>query len=222
VADHRENHRFAVARAFKAGADRSTTVKMPCSGLDRRPDASLMLLLKQGHTEALEVLYRRHRGVATSVAYRIVGDFATAEEVVQDAFVALWRESPSYEPDRGSVRSWVFGIVHHRAIDTQRQKARAERKRSLVESLPERFCHDTPELEVTRRDEARTTWEELDVLPPSQRQVIELAFLGELTCKEVAKLLELPLGTVKGRMRLGLDKMRRSLGGAARPDEVAL
>ena len=182
-----------------------------------------MLLLKEGHTDALEVLYRRHGGMATSLACRIVGDFATAEEVVQDAFVALWRESPSYAPERGSVRSWVFGIVHHRAIDTVRQRARAERKRTFVEGLPEPWsCHDTPELEITRRDEARTTWGELDVLPPSQRQVIELAFLGELTCKEVAKLLELPVGTVKGRMRLGLAKMRRSLGGPARPEEVAL
>lgn len=199
------------------------TVKMPFSGLDRRPDASLMLLLKQGHTEALEVLYRRHGAMANSLAYRIVGDFATAEEVVQDAFVALWRESPSYEPERGSVRSWVFGIVHHRAIDTLRQKARTERRRTLVESLPERrCCHDTPELEVTRRDEARATWRELDVLPPSQRQVIELAFLGDFTCKEVAKLLELPVGTVKGRMRLGLAKMRCSLGGAEPPDKVAV
>ena len=182
-----------------------------------------MLLLGEGRTEALEVLYRRHGGMATALAYRILGDFATAEEVVQDAFVALWRESSRYEPGRGSVRSWVLGIVHHRAIDTLRQRARAERKRAVVEGLHDpRGCHDTPELEVTRRDEARATWEELDVLPPSQRQVIELAFLGDLTCKEVAQLLELPVGTVKGRMRLGLAKMRRSLGGAVRPDEVAV
>ena len=181
-----------------------------------------MLLLKEGHTEALGVLHRRHGGMATSVAYRIVGDFATAEEVVQDAFVALWRECPSYEAERGSVRSWVLGIVHHRAVDSLRQRARAERKRASLEGLHEpRACHDTPELEVTRRDEARGTWEQLHLLPEDQRQVIELAFLGELTCKEVAKLLELPLGTVKGRMRLGLSKMRRSLGGPARSEGVA-
>jgi RNA polymerase sigma-70 factor (ECF subfamily) len=195
---------------------------MPFSALDRRPDASLMLLLQRGHTEALEVLYRRHGGMATSLARRIVGDFATAEEVVQDAFLALWRESPRYEPGRGSVRSWVFGIVHHGAIDTLRRKARAERTRTVVEGLHEpRAYHDTPEVEVTRRDEARTTWEELHALPDKQRQVIELAFRDELTCEEVAKLLELPLGTVKGRMRLGLTKMRRSLGGPARAEEVA-
>ncbi len=195
---------------------------MPFSALDRRPDASLMLLLGQGHTEALEVLYRRHGGIATTFACRIVGDFATAEEVVQDAFVTLWRESPSYEPERGSVRSWVMGIVHHRAIDMLRRKARIERKGALVEDLHDRLaCCEGPELEVARRDEARTTWAELHVLPESQRQVIELAFLGELTCKEVARLLELPLGTVKGRMRLGLAKMRRSLGGPAREEAAA-
>lgn len=160
--------------------------------------------------------------MATSLAHRIVGDLPTAEEVVQDAFFALWRECTRYESERGSVRSWVFGIVHHRAIDTVRRRTRAERRCAAATSLHEtRRSHDTPELEVARRDEARTTWAELNVLPDKQRQVIALAFLADLTCKEVAQLLELPLGTVKGRMRLGLAKMRCSLGSSARPEEVA-
>lgn len=181
-----------------------------------------MRLLQGGHAEALELLYKRHGGAVFGLAYRIVGDFATAEEVVQDAFLMLWRKSVRYEPDRGSVRSWVLGIANNCAIDTLRRKLRFERGQVAGEDTYARQPGDDfTETEVVRRDLARATWAKLEVLPSEQQEVIKLAFLGELTNNEIARTLELPVGTVKGRMRLGLERLRGSFDRRAPLEELA-
>ncbi|HYM53767.1 MAG TPA: sigma-70 family RNA polymerase sigma factor, partial [Solirubrobacteraceae bacterium] len=179
-------------------------------------DEELMQLVRRGHAAAFEVVYDRHADVAFSLAYRICGQRALAEDVVQEAFLSLWRSGARYERDRGSVRTWVLGIVHNRAIDALRR--RAVRDRGLVddEGIEERLAApERTDVEVARRDEAREIRDALDQLPDEQSRVIELAYFGGLTHAEIASMLETPVGTVKGRMRLGLAKMRMALGDPA-------
>jgi RNA polymerase sigma-70 factor, ECF subfamily len=161
------------------------------------------------------VLYDRHSAVAFSLAYRICGARPAAEEVVQEAFLALWRSGARYDRSRGSVRTWVLGIVHNRAIDALRRNVVHERRRASDEGLEERLvAAERTESEVVRRDEAREVREALETLPEEQARVIELAYFGGFTHTEIAELIGAPVGTIKGRMRLGLEKMRNSLEGS--------
>jgi RNA polymerase sigma-70 factor (ECF subfamily) len=176
-------------------------------------DEELMQLMRRGEARAFEVVYDRHAGVAFSLAYRMVGLRPTAEEVVQEAFLALWRSNARYDRTRGSVRTWILGIVHNRAIDALRRSMVHDRRRASDEGLEERFAaRERTEVEVARRDEAREVRGALDTLPPDQLRVVELAYFGGFTHVEIAQMLDEPLGTVKGRMRLGLAKMRDQLG----------
>ena len=178
-------------------------------------DEDLMQLVRRGDARAFEVLYDRHSGVAFSLAYRMVGTRATAEEVVQEGFLALWRSGARYDRARGSVRTWILGIVHNRAIDALRRGMVHDRRRASDEGLEERFAaEERTDVEVARRDEAREVRTALDTLPPDQLRVIELAYFGGFSHSEIAQMLEAPIGTVKGRMRLGLAKMREALGPA--------
>jgi RNA polymerase sigma-70 factor (ECF subfamily) len=146
-----------------------------------------------------------------------------AEDVVQEAFLSLWRSAASYDPVRGSVRTWVLGIVHHRAIDALRRGVVYDRGQISDEGIEEHLeAVERTEQEVDRRDEAREIRAVLEGLPPEQSRVIELAYYGGLTHSEIAAMLETPVGTIKGRMRLGLQKMRSQLRsedprGRARP-----
>ena len=171
-----------------------------------------MQLVRQGDARAFETIYDRHGGAAFSLAYRMVGNRPAAEDVVQEAFLSIWRSRLRYEPERGSVRSWVLGIVHHRTIDALRRNLVHERRRTSAEGIEER--QEAPErtdVEAARREEARNVRAALEALPGEQEQVIELAYYGGFTHTEIAEMLDMPVGTVKGRMRLGLDKMRRAL-----------
>ena len=175
-------------------------------------DEDLMQLVRGGNSKALELVYERHSGVSYSLAYRMVGTRNAAEDVVQEAFLSIWRSGARYERARGSVRTWVLGIVHHRAIDALRRSYVHDRRRASDEGIEERFeAKERTESEVARRDEARTVRTTMDTLPPEQCQVIELAYFGGFTHTEIADMLETPIGTVKGRMRLGLEKMRTQL-----------
>src|SRR3954462_15174096 len=183
--------------------------------LSELADEDLMQLVRRGEARAFEVLYDRHSGVAFSLAYRMVGTRVTAEEVVQDGFLALWRSGARYDRTRGSVRTWILGIVHNRAVDALRRGTVHERRRASDEGIEERFAaDDRTDAEVARRDEAREVRSALDTLPPDQLRVIELAYFGGFSHSEIAQMLETPIGTVKGRMRLGLAKMREALGPA--------
>jgi RNA polymerase sigma-70 factor, ECF subfamily len=182
-------------------------------------DEDLMHLVRRGQAPAFEVIYERHASAAFSLAYRIVGTRNGAEDVSQEAFLSLWRSGARYDPGRGSVRTWVLGIVHHRAIDFLRRSAVHDKRRASDEGIEERFeAGERTDVEVARRDEARTVRHALEGLPRDQRQVIELAYFGGFTHTEIAELLSAPIGTIKGRMRLGLKKMRDRLSGG----EVAL
>jgi RNA polymerase sigma-70 factor (ECF subfamily) len=176
-------------------------------------DEDLMQLVHSGETGAFEVIFDRHSGAAFSLAYRMCGRRGMAEDVVQEAFLSLWRSGARYDRARGSVRSWVLGVVHNRAIDAfRREVVRTGRDVSddgAVERMP--APHST-EGEVQRRDEAQHVRSALGELPSDQRKVIELAYFGGFSHSQIADMLQLPAGTVKGRMRLGLTKLRLALG----------
>lgn len=176
-------------------------------------DEELMQLVRAGDAHAFEIVFDRHSGAAFSLAYRMCGRQAMAEDIVQEAFVSLWRSGARYDATRGSVRTWVLSVVRNRTIDAFRRESAKGSRDVSEEGIAERMA--APELtdaEVERRDEARQVRKALVELPPDQRQVIELAYFGGFTHSQIADMLELPSGTVKGRMRLGLTKMRLALG----------
>ena len=172
-----------------------------------------MARVQEGDAQAFEVIFDRHADAAFSLAYRMCGRRITAEDVVQEAFLSLWRTGARYDRTRGSVRSWVLGVVHNRAIDLFRRDAvrtsrdvfdeggggaDSRRRQHRGRGAPPRGC--------------RRGTRALRELPADQRQVIELAYFGGFSHSEIAEQLKLPAGTVKGRMRLGLTKLRLSLG----------
>ena len=186
------------------------------AGLRDLADEDLMQLVRRGHAAAFEVVYDRHADAAFSLAYRICGQRPLAEDVVQEGFLALWRSGARYDRERGSVRTWILGIVHNRAIDALRRVAVRDRGRVSDERAGELVAApERTELEVARRDEAREIRSALEQLPDEQSRVIELAYFGGLTHVEIAQALDAPVGTIKGRMRLGLAKMRMALGDPA-------
>jgi RNA polymerase sigma-70 factor (ECF subfamily) len=146
----------------------------------------------------------------------MVGNRVAAEDISQEAFLSIWRSRQRYQSERGSVRTWILGIVHHRAIDSLRRNVVHDRRRASADGLEEREqAPELTEVEVVRRDEARTVRSALDELPREQCHVIELAYFGGFTHTEIAGMLDMPVGTVKGRMRLGLDKLRVALAAEA-------
>src|SRR5215216_777017 len=177
-------------------------------------DEDLMQLVRRGPGAAFELIYERHSRAAFSLAYRMAGSRGVAEEVGQEALVSVWRSGARYERARGSVRTWVLGIVHHRAIDALRRSFVHERRRASDEGIEETLeTGERTEIEAARHEEAAAVRAALGHLPAEQSQVIELAYFGGFTHSEIAEILGTPTGTVKGRMRLGLEKMRGQLSG---------
>ena len=175
-----------------------------------------MQLVGEGDPRAFELLFDRHGGAAFSLAYRMVGDRVAAEDISQEAFLSIWRSRLRYDAARGSVRTWVLGIVHNRAIDALRRSMVHDRRRASDEGIEERFeSGERTDVEAARRDEAREVRSALRSLPEEQSRVIELAYFGGFSQSEIAAMLDTPIGTVKGRMRLGLKKMRGELNGLA-------
>jgi RNA polymerase sigma-70 factor (ECF subfamily) len=175
-------------------------------------DEDLMQLMRRGKAPAFEIIYERHSSAAFSLAYRIVGTRNGAEDVSQEAFLSLWRSGARYDRARGSVRTWVLGIVHHRAIDFLRRSAVHSKRRASDEGLEETLeAGERTDVEVARREEAASVRAAMDTLPPDQCKVIELAYFGGFTHTEIAAMLETPVGTIKGRMRLGLHKLQDAL-----------
>ncbi|MEA2291270.1 MAG: hypothetical protein QOF17_290 [Solirubrobacteraceae bacterium] len=175
-----------------------------------------MQLVRRGDADAFAIVYDRHCGAAYSLAYRMMGNRSAAEDVVQEAFLSVWRAGARYDRARGSVRTWVLGIVHHRGIDALRRGKVRDRPRVEDESAAERI--EDPrrtDVEAARREDAATVRTALARLPDEQSQVIELAYFGGFTHTEIARMIEAPVGTVKGRMRLGLAKLRDQLGRGA-------
>lgn len=183
-------------------------------------DEDLMARFQEGDARAFEVIFDHHAAVAFSLAYRICGRRAIAEDIVQESFLSLWRSGARYDRTRGSVRSWILSTVHNRAIDSFRKERLTTSRTVGDEGLAERMpAPQRTEIEIERRDDARQVRAALTTLPEEQRRVIELAYFGGFSHTQIAELLGLPAGTVKGRMRLGLTKMRLAL---ADPAEVVL
>ena len=179
-------------------------------------DEELMQLVYRSDAAAFEVIYDRHGDAAFSLAYRMCAQRALAEDVVQEAFLSLWRTRARYDRQRGSVRTWVLGIVHNRAIDALRRRAVRDRGIVHEEGFEERLvAPERTDAEFARREEAREIRDALEQLPDEQSRVIELAYFGGMTHMQIAAMLDMPVGTIKGRMRLGLAKMRMSLGDPA-------
>jgi RNA polymerase sigma-70 factor (ECF subfamily) len=176
-------------------------------------DEDLMQRVHDGDASAFEVIFDRHADASFSLAYRMCGRRAMAEDVVQEAFISVWRSGARYDRTRGSVRSWLLGVVHNRAIDAFRHEAVRSSRDVSDEGIAERMpAADRTDVEVERRDEALHVHSALRELPADQRRVIELAYFGGFSHSQIAEMLKLPTGTVKGRMRLGLTKMRAELG----------
>lgn len=175
-------------------------------------DLVLLRAAAGGDSGAFMALYDRHSRFAFGLAYRVLGEASIAEEAVQDAFMQVWNRAATFE-DRGdaNVRGWLLTIVHHRAIDAHRRVARhSDRTTTLDDRLDLRAIGGTWE-DVSARLTAEEMREALDDLPEDQRRAIELAYFGGLTQREIADRESMPLGTVKGRMRLGLNKLRTLL-----------
>ncbi len=180
---------------------------------ERLADEELMPLIGDQDPEAFAVFYDRHGGAAFSLAYRIVGERAAAEDVTQEAFISIWRSGARYDRTRGSVRSWMLGIVRNRAIDLLRSKAGRAPKLDFDDDsiLEQRPATELTEEEALRHETAEEVRGVIGGLPGEQSKVIELAYFGGFSHSEIAKMLGVPLGTVKGRMRLGLEKIRGEL-----------
>ncbi len=180
-----------------------------------RTDEEVLAALAQRDMSALEELYDRYSKITYSLAYRIVGDRGIAEDVVQEAFLSVWRQAATYRRERGAPRTWLMSIVHHRSIDRLRSSS------SSSSTIPYDELPEDSE-ETTKPSIWQQAWNNvrgdivrraLDRLPVEQKKSIELAYFSGYTQTEIADLMGVPLGTVKGRMRIGLQKLRSILDG---------
>jgi RNA polymerase sigma-70 factor (ECF subfamily) len=175
-------------------------------------DEDLISLIEAGDAEAFSTLYERHTRAVYSLAYRMMGERQAAEDLTQDAFIKVWRNAASYRVERGSVRTWVLSVVHNRGIDQLRSQASRRRTQERVEASAPRSQPSEAFDETWRNSQREQVREALQALPPEQLKILELAYFSGYTHLEISELLSLPLGTVKGRMRLGLKKMRDYFG----------
>jgi RNA polymerase sigma-70 factor, ECF subfamily len=173
-------------------------------------DEDLMPLLAAKDPTAFEIFYDRHAGAAYSLAYRIVGERQAAEDVTQEALLSIWRSGARFDRARGSVRAWTLGIVRNRAIDLLRRDAGRAPKLAFdpEQQLERSAAEELTDAEALRRETAREVRSALAGLPEDQSKVIQLAYFGGFTHSEIAGMLNEPLGTIKGRMRLGMEKVR--------------
>ncbi len=171
-------------------------------------EEDLMPLVEAGDAEAFAALYDRHGRVAYSLAYRVVGEKQEAEDVVQEAFIKVWRSAGGYRVGRGSVRTWILSIVRNSGLDHIRSRASRGRMQDKVEASAPTSEPSEAFSEAWRNTQQGRVREALKALPQEQLKILEMAYFSGYTHVEIAERLELPLGTVKGRMRLGLQKLR--------------
>ena len=190
--------------------------------LSRLSDEDLMAVVDRKDPDAFEALYDRHGGAAYSLAYRIVGDAALAEDTTQEAFLSIWRSKARFDRARGSVRSWVLSVVRNRAIDALRRGGAHAPKLDHDDdaALEAREAPERTDVEAIRRETSDELRAALESLPAEQSKVIKLAYFGGFSHSEIAEMINQPLGTVKGRMRLGLEKISAEIAEAISPEGV--
>jgi RNA polymerase sigma-70 factor (ECF subfamily) len=172
-------------------------------------DLALIEQIRQKDQDAMVTLHARYADLIYSIVYRILNDGATAEEAVQDAFLKAWQNAVQFDSQRGPLVAWLIGIARNVAIDKLRQQGRRialDDHRSL-DDTEERFAFTLPD-DWQDRERANGLRFAVQKLPAEQRQVIELSYYGGMSQSEIADQLKLPLGTVKTRMRLGMQKLR--------------
>ena len=199
---------FEQALGF-AGSQEADRLDSPAARLS---DGALVAMLRDQPAAGVAALYDRYGRLVFSMALRIAQDHGAAEEITQDVFLRCWRSLDRYQPSQGSLVSWLLSIAHNRAIDELRSRRGKDLRREISEqAIHPLAVHEAGFDEALVRGEVQ---EALHLLPPAQRDVIELIFWGGLTRREVADRLKLPLGTVHTRLRLGMDKLRAALGHA--------
>src|SRR5712691_3566409 len=171
-------------------------------------DEALVALLGSRDVHALESLYARHARAVYSLALKMLGDPTAAEEIVQECFLKLWRQPELYLPERGKLLSWLLGVTHHRAVDQLRRRKLEQRFVSDGDLEPQAGGDGDPELQAWGRFQSEAVGRALASLPPSQRLALELAYLRGMTQAEIAASLGEPLGTIKTRTRLAIQKLR--------------
>lgn len=197
-------------RSRGCGVDKGVTTTS--DKLGRMADEELMGLAAAADPDAFSALYDRHITAAYSLAYRIVGGQSLADDVTQEAFLSVWRSAARYDSRKGSVRSWVLSVTHNRAIDQLRRKTRhTDRQTGDLEAAERLPAGDDTDATAMREIEGEHTRSLLQALPEQQRRVVELSFYSGFSHSEIAEMLQLPLGTIKGRMRRALTKLHDDL-----------
>jgi RNA polymerase sigma-70 factor, ECF subfamily len=189
---------------------------MQAQSLDRNlraaQDRRLLARLAGGDQQALSELYDRYASMLLALAFRVVGDHAEAEEVLQEVLVQAWRQAERYNPERSSVSTWLVMMTRSRAIDRIRNRKVVDRTHAAMQR-EEPPAHESPvgAQSVLHQERATRLRAELDKLPEEQRQVLELAFFSGMTQREIAAETGIPLGTVKTRTLLAMKKLRAAL-----------
>ena len=189
---------------------------------DQADEAAVVAALAQADARALELVYDRHSRSVYSMALKLLSDTTAAEEVVQETFLKLWRQPHAYQPSRGRLLPWLLGVAHHHAVDVLRRRQLEQRHRvppppnvngdglsDMLDNLGLTSSEGDPQSRAGAFEQRAAIHRALDMLPVEQRLPLELAYYKGLTQFEVATLLGLPLGTVKTRMRLGLQQLRK-------------
>ncbi len=179
-----------------------------------REDLEFHRRLSGGDTDAFDELYRRYSAPAYGLAYRLTGQQILAQDVVHDAFMALWRAPEAYDPARGAFRTFFLSLVHHRAVDTVRREERLRKRQDRASNLEPRHDEDVAEDVVDEAflgDRRRQVRAAMRTLPPEQEQVLELAYFRGMTQVQIAEEVGIPIGTVKTRTLAAMKKLRRAL-----------
>ncbi|RLT44345.1 MAG: sigma-70 family RNA polymerase sigma factor [Chloroflexi bacterium] len=182
--------------------------------LDEQTDDELVAGLAAGRIASLERLYDRYSSLVFSVSLRVLYDWQLAEDVTQEVFLRLWQRPESFDPTRGRLLSWLMSVTRNRAIDERRKLSRRARSEDQADPLPELAEHGAdgdPPVALALAEVRRAVRGAMQSLPPSQRQVVELAYFGGLTQVEISERIGVPLGTVKTRVRLAMQKLRQAL-----------
>jgi RNA polymerase sigma-70 factor (ECF subfamily) len=174
-------------------------------------DEELLREAAQGREAAIATLFDRYQGIMYGLASRITADPAIAQDAVQEAFLSIWRHASRFDPSRASARSWILAIAHHRAVDAVRRRRPTSALAGDEDLLPPALVRPDLWGEVRQRLDADVVREALSRLAPLQREAIELAYFGGLTQQEIASRTGSPLGTVKSRVRLGLQALRTEI-----------